>query len=120
MVDISSRALERARQTEPVAQVFGAHAAHIVAACEVLGEEQVIVAVVDGDFVFRGTEIVSTTELIAEVARLEGEDGWAMIFSAGHDEAAVLRRTEEMAVLAAARGNLIERLRNKQSGSGTE
>ena len=119
MADLTPAALERARQTERVAPVFGAHAAEIVAAVEELPDGHVVVAVVDGDFFFRGTNHVHTDEIIVEVERLENGDGWAMVFSAGHDEEAVLRRVEEMIKIAAARANLIEKLRAKRAAEGS-
>jgi hypothetical protein len=110
MVDLSPAARERARRTALAAPVFAEHAAQIADRVRRLGVDQVLVAVVDADLQYTGATDVGTGDLVAEVARLEGPEGWAMVFSAGVDEAEVGRRTNEMASIATARLDALERL----------
>ena len=110
MVDLSPEARERARRTTLAAPVFAAQAEQIAQRVRRLGVDKVLVAVVDTHLEYLGAHEVSTGDLVAEVARLEGPDGWAMVFSAGVDSAEVQRRTNEMASLAAARFTALERL----------
>lgn len=110
MPDLSPEAKDRARQTIHVASVFDANADHIAAAVTEVADGGVLVAVVDASHAFTGTHYVSTGELVETVAALEGDGGWAMVFSAGADADAIRRRTTEMAALAQQRIDTIERI----------
>lgn len=116
MVDLSPEARDRADRTTLAAPVFAANAPSIAAGVRRLGVDRVLVAVVDADLDYRGEQEVSTGDIVAQVARLEGPDGWAMVFSAGVDEAEVRRRAAEMASLATSRRDAIDRLLAKRSG----
>ena len=81
--DYSPEARERAYRTVLVADVFADNAEVIVAALPNLPEGSVLVAVVDADHAFGGTHPVERHELVERVPELEGEGGWAMVFSPG-------------------------------------
>ena len=115
MPDFSPQAMERARQTIAVAAVFGANAEVIAAAVLEVPDEHVLVAVVDVSQEFTGTHQVSTAELVEVVPSLEGDGGWAMVFSPGADAEHVRRRTAEMASIAQQRIDAIERIASKRS-----
>lgn len=110
MPDLSPEARERARETIHVASVFDAHADHIAAAVTEIADEHVLIAVVDTSHDFTGMHYVSRTELVETVAALEGDGGWAMVFSSGADAKAIRRRTAEMATIARQRVDAIERI----------
>ena len=63
-----------------------------------LPDDHVVVAVVTEDYDFDGVHHVARTELVERVPALEGENGWAMVFSEGTDAAHVEARTTEMIV----------------------
>ena len=96
------------------AGVFAEHAEVIVAALPDVPEGHVLVAVVDDDHEFTGTHHVAQDELVERVPELEA-GGWAMVFTAGADVAAVRRRTDEMADLARRRAEMITRIRPGRS-----
>ena len=112
--DTSPEARARAARTADAAGVFADHAEHIVAALPEVPDGHVLVAVVDDDHAFAGTHHVEQERLVERVPELEGEGGWAMVFTAGVDEAAVRRRTEEMAAIARRRGEMIDRILAKR------
>jgi len=115
MVDLSPEARDRADRTTAAAPVFAANAARIAEQVRRVGVDRVLVAVVDADLEYRGEHEVSTGDIVAQVARLEGPDGWAMVFSVGVDEAEIRRRASEMASLAASRRDAIDRLLAKRA-----
>lgn len=110
MVDLSPEARERAVRTTLAAPVFAGRAARIADRIKRLGVDVVLVCVVDADLEYSGQHVVDVGDLVAEVARLEGDGGWAMVFSPGVDEAEVLRRCAEMVSIAAARVEVLDRL----------
>lgn len=118
MVDLSPEARERASRTTLAAPVFAGQAAIIADHIKRLGVDVVLVCVVDADLQYTGQHVVDVGDLVAEVARLEGDDGWAMVFSAGVDEAEVLRRCAEMVSIAAARVEVLDRLSARRSAAG--
>ena len=111
--DLSPEARARAGRTVDAAAVFAEHAEHIVAALPEVPDGHVLVAVVDDEHAFGGTHHVEQERLVERVPELEG-GGWAMVFTSGVDEAAVRRRTEEMASIARKRGEIIDRIRAKR------
>jgi hypothetical protein len=110
MPDLSPEARDRARETVAVAEVFGANADEIAAAVAEVSAGHVVIAVVDETHEFAGTHHVSTDELVDAVPALEGDGGWAMVFSPGADVAHVRRRTTEMASIAKQRIDAINRI----------
>jgi hypothetical protein len=110
MPDLSPEARDRARETVDVAEVFGANADEIAAAVAEVSAGHVVIAVVDETHGFAGTHHVSTDELVDAVPALEGDGGWAMVFSPGADVAHVRRRTAEMASIAQQRIDAINRI----------
>ena len=114
MPDLSPEAKERARRTVVVAEVFGANAELIAAAVAEVPDQHVLVAVVDREHEFAGTHAVAKADLVATVPSLEGEGGWAMVFSPGADVDHVRRRTAEMASIAQQRIDAIERILDRQ------
>jgi L-2-hydroxyglutarate oxidase LhgO len=109
MPDLSPEAKARAARTIDVAAVFSANAETIVAQLSEVPEEHVLVAVVDAEHAYTGTEHVQRAELSQRVPQLEA-DGWAMVFSPGTSVADVQRRTAEMADIARARIAAIDRI----------
>jgi hypothetical protein len=117
MPDLSPEAQERAEHTILVAEVLGANADRIAAAVADLPDEHVLVAVVDTTRQFTGTHQVAKSDLVETVPALEGEGGWAMVFSTGADADHVRRRTAEMATIARQRIDAITRILARQSPS---
>lgn len=121
MPDISPAARDRAVQTLIAAAVFGDSVQHILGAIAELEGETVVVATVnavEGDFRLTGVHYVERLQLVEVVPRLEGADGWAMVFSEGTGAADVARRCEEMALLAEKRIAALDRLAAKRAGPG--
>jgi hypothetical protein len=121
MVDLSPEARERAVRTTLAAPVFAGQAASIAEGIQRLGVDVVLVCIVDADMQYAGQHVVAVGDLVAEVARLEddpGGGGWAMVFSAGVDEAEVLRRCAEMVAIAAARVEVLDRLSARREAAG--
>jgi hypothetical protein len=69
-----------------------------------------VVAVVTEDHSFDGVHHVARTDLVERVPALEGERGWAMVFSPGADTEHVGSRTAEMIALAEKRIEMINRI----------
>lgn len=113
--DYSPEARDRAKRTVTAAGVFGRNADAIVAAADVVAEGYVLVAVVSAAHELAGTHHVDQAEIVERVPALEGDGGWAMVFSPGTTVADVRRRTTEMADTAARRALLIERLIAKRT-----
>lgn len=113
MVDLTPEAVDRAQRSIAAAPVFAQHAEVIAAQTPDLPTDDVLVAVVDTDYAFRGTWIVSRAEMVERVPELEG-DGWAMVCSHNSDADQVRHRSTEMASLAAKRIEMIARVRAKE------
>lgn len=111
--DHSAEARTAAEDKARAAGVFADHAETIVAALPEVPDGHVLVAVVDVGHVFTGTHHVPQDEIVVRVPELEG-DGWAMVFAAGTDTAAIRRRTDEMATLARRRAEMITRIRTRR------
>ena len=109
-MDLSPEQVERSRRTIRAAGVFAENAPAIVAHVAELPEDHVVVAVVSEQYEFTGVHHVPRTELVARVPALEGENGWAMVFSPGADEEHVAARTREMISLADKRIEMIRRI----------
>lgn len=117
-MDLSPERIERSQRTIQAAGVFADNAPQIVAEVVELPEDHVLVAVVTADYEFSGTHHVARTELVERVPALE-DDGWAMVFSPGADEAHVAARTTEMISLADKRIEMIRRI-NGRRGPATD
>ncbi len=117
-MDLSPEQVERSRRTIRAASVFADNAPVIVARAAELAEDHVVVAVVSEDYEFSGVHHVARTELVERVPALEGP-GWAMVFSAGADEAHVAARTREMISLADKRIEMIRRINGRRHAPGT-
>ena len=88
-MDLSPEQVERSQRTIRAAGVFAENAE---------------------EYEFTGVHHVARTELVERVPALEGENGWAMVFSPGADEAHVAARTREMISLADKRIEMIRRI----------
>ncbi len=109
-MDISPEQIEKSRRTIRAAAVFAEHSEVIVAHVGLLPEDHVVVAVVTEDYTFDGVHHVARTDLVERVPALEGENGWAMVFSPGADTEHVGSRTDEMIALASKRIEMISRI----------
>jgi ketopantoate hydroxymethyltransferase len=109
-MDISPEQIEKSRRTIRAASVFAENSETIVAHVGLLPEDHVVVAVVTEDYFFDGVHHVARTELVERVPALEGEGGWAMVFSQGADVEHVGSRTTEMIALAEKRIEMISRI----------
>jgi hypothetical protein len=109
-MDLSPEQVERSRRTIRAAGVFAENAPAIVAHVVELPADHVVVAVVSEEYEFAGVHHVARTELVERVPALEGENGWAMVFSQGADEEHVAARTREMISLADKRIEMIRRI----------
>lgn len=118
MQHVSPEALERARRTILVSDVFADHAVEIVSAVGSVPEEHVLVVVVDGNHKFSGMHHVRMTELVEKVPPLEGDGGWTMVFSTGATESSVRERTDKMAELAQQRVDAIIRITARREQQG--
>jgi hypothetical protein len=117
--DLSPEARSRAGRTVEVAAVFAEHAELIVAALPDVPDEHVLVAVVDHTHTFGGTHHVEQASIVERVPQLEGQGGWAMVFTPGASVEDVRRRTEQMAAIAAQRMAAIDRIiARRQAKSG--
>ena len=112
--DYSDEARVAAQGKVHAAGVFAAHAEVIVAALPDLPEGHVLVAIVDRAHEFAGTHHVPQDEIVARIPQLEA-DGWAMVFTEGTDVSAVRRRSDEMAMLARRRAEMITRIRTRRN-----
>jgi cyclopropane fatty-acyl-phospholipid synthase-like methyltransferase len=115
-MDLSPEQIERSQRTIRAAGVFADHAEVIAAHVRALPEDHVVVAVVTVDYVFNGVHHVSREELVERVPALEGEGGWAMVFSPGADVEHVGARTAEMVALAEKRIEMISRIAARRNG----
>ncbi|WP_375480938.1 hypothetical protein [uncultured Jatrophihabitans sp.] len=113
--DTSPEARSRAGRTVDAAAVFAEHAEHIVQALPDLPDGHVLVAVVDDGHAFSGTHHVEQERLVERIPELEGDGGWAMVFTGSADADDVRRRTDEMATLARRRGEMIDRILAKRA-----
>jgi hypothetical protein len=107
--DYSPEARTAAQAKARAAGVFAAHAEVIVAALPDVPDGHVLVAVVDDGHEFSGTHHVAKDDIVARVPELEGS-GWAMVFTAGSGVDDVRRRSDEMAMLARRRAEMITRI----------
>ncbi|MGI8667667.1 MAG: hypothetical protein ACR2N4_16855 [Jatrophihabitans sp.] len=109
-MDLSPEQIEKSRRTIRAAEVFADNSEAIVAHVGELPADHVVVAVVTAEHDFAGVHHVSRHELVERVPALEGNDGWAMVFSAGTDHEHVASRTSEMVALAEKRIEMISRI----------
>jgi hypothetical protein len=109
-MDLSPEQIDKSRRTIRAAAVFAENSEVIVAHVAELPTDHVVVAVVTEDYVFDGVHHVPRTELVERVPALEGENGWAMVFSEGADVGGVGVRTTEMIALAEKRIEMINRI----------
>ncbi len=109
-MDISPEQIEKSRRTIRAAGVFADNSEAIVTQVTQLPEDHVVVAVVTEDYLFDGVHHVARHELVERVPALEGDNGWAMVFSEGADLEHVGSRTSEMAALAEKRIEMISRI----------
>jgi hypothetical protein len=114
-MDVSPEQIEKSRRTIRAADVFADNSDAIVAHVGELPEDHVVVAVVTEDHEFGGVHHVSRLELVEKVPALEGNEGWAMVFSPGTDDAHVSARTTEMKSLAEKRIEMISRIVARRS-----
>ncbi|MCW2539245.1 MAG: hypothetical protein JWN95_970 [Frankiales bacterium] len=115
-MELSPEQIEKSHRTIKAAEIFADHADEIVAKVDELPEDHVVVAVVTSDHFFDGSHHVSRAELVERVPTLEGDGGWAMVFSAGADAEHVASRTEEMQSLARKRIEMIARIVSRRDG----
>jgi hypothetical protein len=114
-MDVSPEQIERSRRTIRAAGVFAENSDLIVARVAELPDDHVVVAVVSEDHEFAGVHHVSRLDLVERVPALEGENGWAMLFSPGTDVEHVAARTSEMISLAGKRIEMISRINARSS-----
>ena len=115
-MDISPEQIEKSRRTIRAAGVFADNCEAIVAHVASLPEDHVVVAVVSEDYLFDGVHHVARTQLVERVPALEGDNGWAMVFSEGADTAHVGLRAAEMIALAEKRIEMITRIAARRQG----
>ena len=126
MPDLSPAARDRAVNTVIAAAAFGDATTSILGAvAELSDDETVVVAVVEpaGEgqrgLLLSGMHYVGQGDLVERVPQLEGESGWAMVFSRATDAITIARRCEEMASLAEKRIAALDRLAAKREARGT-
>ena len=114
--DLSPEARERAHRTVLVADVFADNADSIVAALPDIGDDHVLVAVVDSSHAFDRVHHIDRAELVARVPELEQDGSWAMVFSPGTSAEEIRKRTDQMASLASQRAATIDRINARKQG----
>jgi hypothetical protein len=115
--DYSPEAGTAAERKAQAASVFAAHAERIADAADIVAEGYVLVAVVSADHELTGTHHVEQAAVVELVPQLEGDGGWAMVFSPGTTAAEVVRRTDEMATIARQRADMIARIRARRANT---
>lgn len=115
-MDVSPEQVAKSQRTIKAAGVFAENSDAIIDHVTALPEDHVVVAVVTEEYTFSGVHHVSRTELVERVPALEGENGWAMVFSQGADAEHVEARTSEMMALARKRIEMIERIAARRDG----
>lgn len=125
MPDLSPAARDRAVNTVIAAAAFGDATTHILGAvAELDDEETVVVAVVapagngERGLLLSGVHYVGQSDLVARVPELEGESGWAMVFSRSTGATDIARRCEEMATIAEKRIAALDRIAAKREARG--
>ena len=118
--DFSPEARERALRTILVSDVFADNAETIVTALVDVPSGHVLVAVVDEGHGFAGTHHVEEAKIVERVPELEAPGGWAMVFSPGTQSADVARRANQMAEIAKARLERIDRIVARREGKLAE
>ncbi len=113
--DFSPEARAAATDKARAANVFGEHAEIIVGALVDVPDGHVLVAIVDDTHAFGGTHHVAQTEIVARIPELEGDGGWAMVFTPGADAATVRRRADEMGTISRRRAEMITRILTRRS-----
>ena len=115
--DFSPEARAAAQDKARAAAVFAENAELIVAALPDVPEGHVLVAVVDETHALSGMHHVAEDELVARVPELEARShGWAMVFNVASDVGDVVRRSDEMGVLARRRAEMITRILARRNG----
>ena len=118
--DLSPQARERANRTILVADVFADHADAIAAELPYLADGFVLVAVVGSGHDYAGTHHIDRTELVERIAELEGDSGWAMVFSPGASADEIRRRTDEMASIARQRISAMDRILQRRRAASED
>ena len=113
--DFSPEAHTAAQNKATAAGVFAANAERIAQAADLVDEGYVLVAVVSPEHELTGTHHVEQASVVETVPQLEGDGGWAMVFSPGTTAAEVVRRTDEMAQIARQRAEMITRIRARRT-----
>jgi hypothetical protein len=113
--DFSPEARIAAERRQRAAAIFADHAEVIVAALPDVPAGHVLVAVVTRGHEFSGTHHVAQDQIVERVPELEGDGGWAMVFTVGAGVDDVRRRTEEMATLARRRAVMIDRINARRA-----
>lgn len=112
--DFSPEARIAAERKQRAAAIFADHAEVIVAALPDVPAGYVLVAIVDPEHEFSGTHHVAQEQIVERVPELEGDGGWAMVFTVGAGVDDVRRRTDEMATLARRRAEMIDRINSRR------
>jgi hypothetical protein len=115
-MDVSPDQIDKSRRTIRAAGVFADNAAVIVTKVVELPQEHVVVAIVRVGYDFGGAHHVPRAELVEKVSELEGDGGWAMVFSPGADADHVAARTSEMVKLAEKRIAMLEKIAARSDG----
>lgn len=111
---LSQAVAERSRDALQAAAIFHAQAATIAAACAATPAESMVVALVERDLRFAGTQVLPPAQVWQQLAELEGE-GWTLVFAGQTCEQAIQARCEEFAHLAGLRRAAIERWISRRS-----
>lgn len=112
--DFSPEAHEAAERKAQAAGVFADHADRIAEASDLVSDDHVLVAVVSADHELTGTHHVEQASVVERIPELEGDGGWAMVFSPGTSADEVVRRTDEMAAISRQRAEMIKRIQARR------
>lgn len=99
---VTPAALDRTKQTIHAAELFHGQARSIAAACMEAGSNELVVAAVSPDMVFRGIWTIARDQLSDHVLGLD-DGGWSMSFSPGLDVREIEERCLRLARISFAR-----------------
>ncbi len=99
---VSPAALDRTKQTIHAAELFHGQAKSIAMACREAAPDELVVAAVSPDMVFRGIWTISRDQLSNHILGLE-DGGWSMTFSPGLAVAEIEERCLRLARISFAR-----------------
>lgn len=115
-MNLNRQAVERAQRTVQATEVLRQHAATIADVCNEAEASQIIVAMVEVDGSFAGTQVIPRAELQDQLEILEmQEHKWVLTLSPNASVDDIERRCADIGYFANRRQNAIQRRLDRQS-----